>query len=113
MPRANIHIRNEDFDTWQGIDNKSQFIHEAIEQYLKTAGAIVGAVNKKTAELAPVVLEPVGINKGRFVRGSAIKTTQEAERSVVDLKVAPSCPNGHVLAPGTKKCSWKGCKYSK
>lgn len=113
MPRANVHIRNEDFETWQMIKNKSEFIHEAIEEYFKTAGAVVEAVNKKTAEVAPVdapeIYEESALDSEP---AKVIKASKDVEK-VLAATGRDTCPNGHVLAPGTKRCSWKGCKYSK
>lgn len=30
MPRANIFIRKDDLDKWKTLENKSQFIHNAL-----------------------------------------------------------------------------------
>jgi hypothetical protein len=31
MPRVNIYIRNEDWEAWQSIEDKPEFIHDAIQ----------------------------------------------------------------------------------
>lgn len=30
MPNRTIYIRNEDLDKWQALDNKSEFVHKAL-----------------------------------------------------------------------------------
>lgn len=31
MPKATVYIRNEDWDRWQALQNKADFIHEALK----------------------------------------------------------------------------------
>lgn len=115
MPRANVHIRNENAKVWGMIDNKSEWVNAQLAR-VRT---------KNTAEPAPVAGvevitkfeqgKPDEIISIDGVKPEIIKTPQEAQKATQAISdtARSVCPNGHILAPGTKRCSWKGCKYSK
>lgn len=109
MPRANIHIRNDNAEAWANIPNKSEWVNERLAEAPDTREKVQKNSSIATVD-PPEQLEDV---TGMDSRPGVIKTPEDAVKAIPKDVGASTCPAGHLLAPGTKKCSWKGCKYSK
>lgn len=103
MPRKNIYIRNEDADRWEAIENKSEFIHNALQPFgtLKTAGA---PVELKVTGLPDLLKKP----KGDYKLPEGL-VTEVPKTSRFD---GPLCKIHNLPLDARGKCLQKGCKYS-
>lgn len=102
MPRVTLYIRDNDYDKWKLIKNKSELVSQAINR-----SEINGVVEKSgKVKLVHTVHPPAEIISAAPAEFQTI--------SHVDINVAKAsfCGAGHFLAPGRDKCNQKGCKYA-
>ena len=91
MPRVNIYIRDEDFESWQKIPSKPKFIHEAINGTFGTM-AILGQfeMNKiaKEHKLDPlsVVQDTLGLEVCEHVAGKGFCKVRKCKYSMFNPK---------------------------
>ncbi len=82
MPRATIYIREGDVEKWEIIDNKSEWISDALNGDFKESKVTM----KMTKPKQPSVH---GVSKS-----------------------FNTCKNGHILSTLTGRCTQKDCKYA-
>lgn len=93
--RANIWIRAEDKEKWSQIENKSEFIHQALHRWPVAEAMKLSEENvkvRKRESLHPLVPKP-------------IKTKQDAEKAVKPLQGV--CEHGKTSG----KCNQFNCPY--
>lgn len=98
MPRVDIWIRKDDLGAWQAIDNKAEFIHNALQ------GTVLPDQSKAYKSMSPdeITIKPI------------IKTPKEAKQAVASIRPSDVkfCKNGHI-ADDYGRCLQRDCKYSK
>lgn len=90
MPRVNIYIRNEDWDAWEAIADKPEFIHGALTVLSSPGHA------RLYAEIAERMID---------------QQPPPPKPDLTQAKISGVCKNGHLLGPNGK-CMAKGCKFS-
>lgn len=100
MPRKNIYIRVEDESKWEGLLNKSEFIHNALQPFgtLKEAGT---PVELEVTGLPDLLTKPKG--KHKLPKGLVVPVGR-LQNGVCKVHGTPLDSRG--------KCLQKGCKYS-
>ena len=91
MPNATVYIRKRDWEQWLALENKSEFIHNAL----------------KGAPLIP------GVSEGML--GTVILPTADPLHKlskIIKEKNVKFCKNSHPIPDGQYKCLGKGCKYA-
>lgn len=100
MPQKTVFIRDEDLGTWNSIEKKSEFLHEALNNH----------------EITITPAEPRAMINQTAITGPAVQSAFEGRpiiRAPREKIVSQGlCKNGHLLQPGRTVCSTKGCKYS-
>jgi hypothetical protein len=101
MPHANVWIRKEDWEKWQALDSKSEFIHFALnpEKYQY----------KTTYQKAAEDFNAEVVDNARKIKNNTQNPVGEAKPT---RNSAGFCANGHPIPDGRSKCMGKGCKYS-
>lgn len=84
MPRVTQYIRDEDFDKWKAVPNKSEFIHNALN---------------------PIFGQPI-ITK-RSTANKIMKSVEGSSRFEQSL-----CRVHRLPLDARGRCLQKGCKYS-
>ncbi len=108
MPRTTVYIRNEDYEKWKLIKNKSEMISQAINR-----SEISSMVQKNgKAKLVHKVHAPEESPEIRI----DVNTREEEIRAMIYQSAEKAraynfCPNGHSIPEGRSKCMGKGCKY--
>ena len=98
MPRVNIYIRIEDWEAWEAVVSKPEFIHDALQ------------------DRSPEIREYNGL-KSRPLPDLYTDATKGTNTTVIIPHRTPVvnrewCKNGHPMPEGRDRCIWKGCKYS-
>ena len=99
MPQVHVYIRNDDMDAWKALDNKSQFIHDALQANQEPRNLHMDTVIRP--DLRPE--QPPVIN-----------TPEQAHETVVNLRPkvnARTCPIHGTYFDYRGKCLQKDCKY--
>jgi hypothetical protein len=89
MPHANIWIRKDDWELWEKVENKSEFISRAL--------------NPPTPKSITEPIKPRPQNNF-FTESKPIVKQAKSNFSF--------CKNGHPIPEGRDSCMGKGCKYS-
>lgn len=94
MPNRTQYIRNEDVDAWDALENKSEWIHNHLNQPLPRIMKAEKEGSQKSEENTPSLPHIE----------SKIKEFQGAKKLAF-------CKNNHAIPEGRDKCMGKGCKY--
>jgi hypothetical protein len=100
MPHANVWIRRVNWETWEAIEDKSDWVNKALE----------GVVINKDTKLTGFDGVPDGTSVGE-VKEPTLSIPQSTP--VITTKINQKyCPNGHPFPLGRDRCFGKGCQYS-
>lgn len=109
MPRVNIHIRNEDLETWNHIENKSAWLSGALKAWDNDEfGVEIAAAQNKRVTIADVVK---GTPEAQKVVKKALEQSIQNQQSLKDQSEriekakALLCPHGKLW----KQCSEVKC----
>ena len=100
MPHANVWIRKRDYEAWTALENKSEFIHNALNRQHFVDGA-------ERAISTPMYESDITLEEARTWTANV-----KGLDGLIKEKNVKFCKNSHPIPDGQYKCLGKGCKYA-
>lgn len=90
-----VYFREEDIEAWENVQNKAQWLHDALTTGIVTIPAkSLDKTKDSPSDKKPVTITEVGADNKRS--------------SEFEVRL---CKNGHPIIRGNR-CGFKGCKYN-
>jgi hypothetical protein len=106
MPTLSVFIRKEDVDKWKALENKSEFMHNALnvnDGFVQEIESYNWKPKTLTANVGTIIV-------GNDTPGPEVIIDDEEKFKNSNFTF---CKFGHAIPDSTGKCMGKGCKYSR
>lgn len=107
MPQKTFYLRVEDEDLWKGIEDKAQFIHDALHSTDINKYIVAVRERKEIKKIMKPFLE--NMKKTTVISSSDVPMTKENPGQLKEVAV---CKIHGIPLDARGRCLQKGCKYA-